>query len=364
MRLNKLKICACLTFCVIVVALLSTRVVRHRNAVNNGPASESPPASLGQSSEFGGNLLVSQTQADQSTSFGEALKRINALISRRDYTTALEKCDELTRLARTPWETHRAKLTEANLLLATNQHEKAWTLLRELIETVEDPTLIGFVATKYCVAGRAVGEIESAILSLESKWGDVPAGLREARVMAEIFMHNKQPQKEMAVRLRIAPDDDGAQNLLRVAELQAQVGDNASAANTCALLSDLHPENSSFFLLKKATFERANQDVSSALSTCGVILASPSADSVTLLHTGLLLRELRNFDQASTAFAFAEERATEAFRKERCNLELCRTRILANKDDDSTWNRVQSLAASGLADGVKFDARAMLAGRQ
>lgn len=363
MQTKSLKIRALLSLCVIVAALLWFWAVRHGKADKHHPASGSPSPSLGSDLNFERKLLSSPVQPELRADFSVALRHINELISRHDYSTALKQCDVLSSLARTSWEKHRAQLTEANLLLATNHREKAWRLLRGLVETVEDPALIGFVTTKYYVTGRAVGEIENAILAMEFKWGEVPTELREARILAEIFMHDKQPEKELAVRLRIASDDTGALNLMRAAELQAQLGDNASAANTCALLSGLHPDNSSFFMLKKATFEKADHDLPSAISTCSQILSSSKSDSVTLLHTGLLLREMKNLAQASAAFELAESRAPETFRKQRCALEFCRTRILANTDDSSTWNRIQSLAANGLTDGVRSDAKGLLAGR-
>lgn len=314
----------------------------------------------------GGNRALETTTQSQTSSLNETelhrlQTRIETLNNGGNYAESLVAVDTLLSNSLPPRIRDEALLKRGGLLAALGRKDEAWSTLLSLLKSGPDPDIIEMTIPKMFVLGKELGLIETELQRFEQQYRANPADLRLSRILAGIYACSGMPAEEIAVREKLAPKEKDPVNLARLATLYSQQGNFNSAANTAQRMAELDTATSQESLVRKAAFQIKGNDIIAAEETCKQVMQSPIPNAQALLRVGYMYEQMNHFSEAAEAFQRAANSATEAFRQERSMLEACRMNLKLGRSTQNAEQTINKLASDAVADGVRHDARQLLA---
>lgn len=314
----------------------------------------------------GGNRTLEATTRSQTSSLTETelhrlQTRIETLNNGGNYADALVALDTLLSNSLLPRIRHEALLKRGGLLAVLGRKDEAWSTLLSLLNSGRDPDIIEMTIPKMFVLGKELGLIETELQRFEQEYRTNPEDLRLSRILAGIYACSGIPAEEIAVREKLASEEKDPVNLARLATLYSQQGDYNSAANTAQRMAELDTATSQESLVRKAAFQIKGNDIIAAEETCKQVVQSAIPNAQALLRVGYMYEQMNHFSEAADAFQRAANSATEAFRQERSMLEACRMNLKLGRSTQDAEQAIVKLASDAVADGVRNDARKLLA---
>jgi len=291
----------------------------------------------------------------------EIQEEIDLLIAQRNYTSALQRVDELLSSVADPHIVERLNLYKGNLLFASGDLQQAYDVYRQLLLNGKRDDIRDWTTVKLYVVADKLGTADEVIGEFLNIYEQQPHNPRLGYILADLYAYNGKPDKESEIRNVLLTDEPGnLDNGMKLMAAYGKMKNPSAAAEVSGRMAEADPKNEAAHLFRQATLLLQANDNEKASSVCDAVLSSKIANAQVLLRCGYLYEQLGNYDQAIAAFAKASEIATEQYREERCVAESLRLKQREEALSSDEVRILEDLAQGAQAQAVRALAKDIL----